>query len=136
MMSRYEIQVLDSYRNPTYADGQAGALYGEWPPLVNPIRPPGEWNTYDIIWEAPRFSDAAKTGGSKLLRPACLTLIFNGVLVHHHRELSGETAHRVVGTYTPHGDEPILLQDHGSRVRYRNIWVRRIGDYDQPETGQ
>jgi len=127
LMSRYEIQVLDSFANVTYADGQAGALYGQWPPLVNPIRRPGEWNVYDILVEAPRFD------GSRVLQPIYVTLLFNGVLVHHHRSLMGNTEHRILGKYTPHGDAPLLLQDHGARVCYRNIWVRRPAGYDQPE---
>ncbi len=126
MMSRYEIQVLDSYNNPTYADGSAGAIYGQWPPLVNPVRKPGEWNTYDIVWEAPKFE------GQKLTRPAYLTLLFNGVVVQNHKELDGPTLYRAVGSYQPHGDAPILLQDHGYPVRFRNIWIRKIGEYDKP----
>lgn len=120
LMGRYEIQVLDSSGTVTYADGQAGALYGEFPPLVNPIRKPGEWNIYDIVVDAPKFD------GGKLLKPMFVTLLFNGVLAHDHRELTGTTEHRAVGTYKPHGDGPLLLQDHGARVRYRNIWVRRL----------
>ncbi len=130
LMSRYEVQVLDSYRAATYADGQAGALYGQWPPLVNPIRPPGEWQTYDIIFEAPKFD------GDKLVSPAYLTLFFNGVIVHNHQKLNGETGHAVVLPYTAHGaEERIYLQDHGPRqpLRFRNIWVRRLKPYDQPE---
>jgi len=120
LMGRYEIQVLDSSGTVTYADGQAGALYGEFPPLANPTRHPGEWNVYDIVVDAPRFD------GGKLLKPMFVTLLFNGVLAHDHRELTGTTEHRVVGTYKPHADGPLLLQDHGARVRYRNIWVRRL----------
>jgi hypothetical protein len=120
LMGRYEVQVLDSSGTVTYADGQAGALYGEFPPLVNAMRKPGDWNAYDIVVNAPRFQDG------KLQKPLFVTLLFNGVLAHNHRALTGTTEHRVVGTYKPHGDGPILLQDHGSRVRYRNIWVRRL----------
>ena len=120
LMGRYEVQVLDSSGTVTYADGQAGALYGEFPPLVNPVRKPGEWNTYDIVVDAPKFD------GGKLLKPMFVTLLFNGVLAHDHRELTGTTEHRAVGAYKPHGDGPLLLQDHGARVRYRNIWVRRL----------
>jgi hypothetical protein len=128
LMSRYEIQVLDSWRNVTYADGQAGSLYGQWPPLVNPIRKPGEWQAYDIVFEAPKFE------GQKLVKPAYATLFFNGVLVHHRKEILGTMVHRRLAVYTPHGDEePISLQDHGHPVRYRNIWARRILPYDQPE---
>jgi hypothetical protein len=127
-MSRYEIQVLDSWQNPTYADGQAGAMYGQWPPLVNPARKPGEWNTYDIAFEAPRFE------GGKLVKPGYQTVFYNGVLVHNHQEIIGATVYRAVATYSPHGtEEPLLLQDHGHPVRFRNVWIRRIGQYDQPE---
>jgi hypothetical protein len=125
--SRYEIQVLDSYRQSTYADGQAGALYGQWPPRVNPIRPPGEWNVYDIVYEAPRFD------GQKVLKPAFVTLFFNGVAVHNRQPLDGNTEHRILGQYKPHGEMPLLLQDHGHPVRFRNVWVRRMAGYDQPE---
>ena len=127
-MSLYEIQVLDAYNNPTYADGQAGAIYGQWPPLVNPARKPGEWQTYDIIFEAPKFE------GGKLVKPAYQTVIFNGVLVHIHKELMGPMIYRNVAHYTPHPAElPLSLQDHHNPVRYRNIWVRRLAGYDQPE---
>jgi len=128
VMSRYEIQVLDAWNNPTYADGQAGAIYGQWPPLVNPPRPPGEWNTYEILFEAPRFEDG------KLKRPAYVTVIYNGVMVHHHKEIMGPTVYRQLAHYAPQPEEDSLeLQDHGNPVRYRNIWIRRIGSYDEPE---
>ncbi|MBI3695322.1 MAG: DUF1080 domain-containing protein [Acidobacteria bacterium] len=127
IMSVYEIQVMDSWNNPTYADGQAGAIYGQWPPLVNASRKPGEWQTYDIVFEAPKFE------GDKLLKPAYATVFHNGVLLHHHQEIIGRMVHRQVGTYAPHGpEEPLGLQDHGDKVRYRNIWVRRLGRYDEP----
>jgi hypothetical protein len=126
LMNRYEIQVLDSFDNPTYADGQAGAIYGQWPPLVNASRKPGEWQSYDIVFEAPRFE------GEKLIKPAYVTVFHNGVLVHHRQEIIGRMAHRVVGTYAPHGpEEPLALQDHDTPVRYRNIWIRRLGKYDE-----
>jgi hypothetical protein len=129
LMSRYEIQVLDAYNNPTYADGQASAIYGQWPPLANPARKPGEWNSYDILFEAPRFD------GDKLLKPAYVTVLYNGVMVHHHKELMGPMIYRQVAHYTPHeSEEPLMLQDHnGDLVRYRNIWIRRPASYDQPE---
>jgi len=128
LMNRYEVQVLDSYHDVTYADGQAGALYGQWPPLVNPIRKPGEWQVYDIVFEAPKFE------GEKLVRPAYATVFFNGVLVHHRKEILGTMVHRLVAKYTPHGsEEPLSLQDHGHPVRYRNVWIRRLAGYDQPE---
>jgi len=126
LMHRYEIQVLDSWDNPTYADGQVGAIYGQWPPLVNASKKPGEWQTYDILFEAPKFE------GEKLVKPGYATVIHNGVMLHHHKQIIGRMAHRVVGTYEPHGDEePLALQDHDTRVRFRNIWVRRITPYDQ-----
>ena len=128
LMNRYEVQVLDSYKDLTYADGQAGSLYGQWPPLVNPMRKPGEWQAYDIVFEAPKFD------GEKLVRPAFATVFFNGVLVHHRKEILGTMVHRQVARYTPHGDqEPLALQDHGHPVRYRNVWIRRLTGYDQPE---
>jgi len=128
LMSRYEIQVLDAWKNPTYADGQAAAIYGQWPPLVNPARQPGEWNSYDILFEAPRFD------GGKLSRPAYVTVLYNGVMAHHHKELMGPTVYRELAHYTSHAaEEPLELQDHGNPVRYRNIWIRRIGQYDEAE---
>jgi hypothetical protein len=128
LMSRYEIQVLDAYNNPTYADGQASAIYGQFPPLVNPARKPGEWQTYDIIFEAPRFE------GERLLKSAVETVLFNGVVVHNHKEPIGAMVYRQVAKYTPHDpEEPLMLQEHHDRVRYRNIWIRRLGGYDLPE---
>jgi hypothetical protein len=122
LMGRYEVQVLDSYDNETYADGQAGALYGQSPPRVNACRPPGAWQSFDIVFEAPRFE------GDKLVAPARVTVFHNGVLVHHAVELLGQTAHRAVAAYKPHGPRgPIRLQDHGSPVRFRNVWVRELG---------
>src|SRR5438874_11146815 len=121
LMGRYEIQVLDSYNNPTYADGQAGAIYGQWPPLVNATRKPGEWQTYDIIFEKPQFE------GGKLAQPAYVTVIHNGVVAQHHQKIIGQMAHRIVKAYEPHqAEEPLALQDHDTPVRYRNIWVRRM----------
>ncbi len=127
LMGRYEMQVMDSWDNLTYADGQAGAIYGQWPPLVNASRRPGEWQRYDIILEAPRFE------GGKVVKPAYVTLFHNGVLLHHHKEIVGPTTHRDTTPYSPHGlEESIVLQDHDTPVRYRNIWVRRLRGYDQP----
>lgn len=123
LMSRYELQVLDSWNNATYADGQAGAVYGWWPPLVNPVRKPGEWQTYDVFFEAPRWE------GSKLLKPAYITAVLNGVLVQHHTEVGGPMAHRIVRKYEPHGaEEPLRIQNHNTKVRFRNIWARKIKD--------
>ena len=127
LMERYEVQVLDSYNNPTYPDGQAGALYGRYPPLVNALRAPGEWQTYDIIFRAPRF-DAA----GKLLSPARFTVFHNNVLIHDAQELEGPTAHRSKPPYTAHPDRlPISLQDHASPVRFRNIWLRELNQRDE-----
>lgn len=128
LMGLFEIQVLDSYRARTYADGQAGAMYGQWPPLVNALRPPGEWQSYDIVFEAPQYS------GDQLKRPASMTVFLNGVLLHNHKEEMGPTIYRQVPKYVAGAsDGPIILQDHGSPVRYRNIWARRLAGYDQPE---
>lgn len=130
LQSRYEIQVLDSFRAPTYADGQAAAIYGQWPPLVNPMRKPGEWQSYDVVFQAPRFD------GDKLVEPAYETVFFNGVLVHNHQKLNGPTGHQVIPPYERQGlEERLKLQDHQSSrpVRYRNIWIRKLADYDQPE---
>jgi hypothetical protein len=126
LMSRYEIQVLDSYQDLTYADGQAGSMYGQHPPLVNAMRKPGEWQTYDIFFEAPKFD------GEKLIAPAYVTVIHNGVLLHHREAYLGTTPHAKNGVYKAHGaEEPLSLQNHGSPVRYRNIWVRRLKGYDE-----
>jgi hypothetical protein len=128
LMSLYEVQVLDSFENLSYADGQAGAIYGQWPPLANVARGPGEWQTYDIVFEAPRFE------GGKLVKPAYQTVFWNGVVVHNHKEVMGPMVYRQVAAYRPHEPElPISLQDHGNPVRYRNVWVRRLTGYDQPE---
>jgi len=117
----FEIQVLDSYNNPTYPDGQAAAMYGQFPPLVNASRPPGEWQAYDITFTAPRFS------GDTLVQPAIVTVLHNGVLVHHARSFWGPTAHRMISPYTPASARgSIRLQDHQNPVRYRNIWVRQL----------
>jgi len=127
LFGRYEIQVLDSYQNLTYPDGQAAAIYGQYPPLVNASRPPGQWQTYDIIFEAPHFRE-----DRSLESPAYVTMLHNGVLVHSHTPLIGAMAYRAVGKYTPHGPKgPILLQDHGDPVRFRNIWVRELKGYDK-----
>jgi hypothetical protein len=122
-LDRYEIQVLDSFGNKTYADGSAGAVYGQYPPLVNVSRPPGRWQTYDIIYTAPRF-DAE----GKLLSPARLTVFHNGVLIQNNVELTGPTNWLDRAPYQAHPEkQPIALQDHGNPVRYRNIWVRELG---------
>lgn len=120
LMGRYEVQVLDSYDNETYFDGQAGAIYKQTPPAVNAMRPPGEWNSYDIFWTAPRFED-----DGSLKSPAYITVVHNGVLILNHFELLGDTPFNRPPKYTAHGPTgPISLQDHGDPVRFRNIWVR------------
>lgn len=128
LMGLYEVQVLDSYNNATYADGQAGAIYGQWPPLANATRPPGEWQSYDIVFEAPRFE------GAKLTSPAYITVFLNGVLLHNRKASMGPMVYRQVAHYEPQPAEgPLVLQNHNSADRYRNIWVRRLKAYDQPE---
>ena len=121
LMGLYEIQVLDSYQNKTYADGQAGAVYGQYPPLVNAARPPGQWQSYDIVFHAPRFG-----GDGKLTRAARVTVFHNGVLVQDNVEIEGSTA-TPKPVYEKQPDKlPLALQDHNHPVRYRNIWVREL----------
>jgi hypothetical protein len=122
LMGMYEVQVLDSYQNDTYPDGQAGAIYGQNPPLVNASRPPGAWQTYDIVFRRPRFNQ-----DGTVQRPARVTVVHNGVLVQDAFELSGPTAHRARPPYTAHADKlPLRLQDHGNPTRFRSIWVREL----------
>jgi 3-keto-disaccharide hydrolase len=117
----FEIQVLDSFDNPTYADGQAAAMYGQFPPLVNASRRPGEWQSYDITFVAPRFK------GDALVAPAVVTVFHNGILVHNARPFWGPTNHKRIDPYTPAmARGPLRLQDHGNPVRYRNIWLRDL----------
>lgn len=126
LMGRYEIQILDSYENKTYLDGMCAALYKQRPPLVNASRKPGEWQSFDILFTAPRFDDKGE-----LLKPAFLTLLHNGVLVHNHVEVQGTTAYDRPPKYTPHAAKgPILLAYHGQPVRFRNIWVREVRELD------
>lgn len=124
----FEVQVWDSYHTQyIYSDGEAGAMYGQYPPLVNACRKDGEWQEYDIIFSPPHFA------GGKLATPAYVTVFQNGVVIHNHVALLGETGHRVLPPYVDRGPEgPVRLQDHGDPVRYRNIWVRRLKGYDQP----
>jgi len=122
LMDTYEVQVLDCYENKTYADGTTAAIYGQFPPAVNACRPPGEWQTYDIVFHRPRFE-----ADGKLLAPARLTVFHNGILVHECAVLSGPTAHKARPPYKAHADKlPISLQDHDHPVRYRNIWLREL----------
>lgn len=122
IMGKYEIQVLDSFNNRTYSDGQASAIYGQYPPLVNASRPPGQWQTYDIIFDAPVWTD-----DGQLKKPGYITVLHNGVLVHHHRRSLGQVAHKFAPQNKPHKSQlPLTLQDHGNPVRFRNIWIRPL----------
>jgi len=127
LQGQYEVQVLDSYDNKTYPDGQCSALYGRAVPLANACRKPGEWQTYDIVYHRPTFD---KDGN--VVRKATFTVFQNGILVQDHAELTGGTGWRgphAISDYEAHGDKgPIMLQDHGNPVRYRNIWVRELKD--------
>jgi hypothetical protein len=121
----YEIQVLDSYQNATYVNGQAASIYKQYPPLVNAMRKPGEWNTYDIVWTAPTFHD-----DGTVATPAYVTAFHNGVLVQNHVALKGETLYIGTPSYHKHGPEPIKLQAHGdpsAPISFRNIWARDLG---------
>ncbi len=122
IQNRYEIQILDSYNNPTYFDGQAGALYKQRPPLVNACRKPGEWQYYDIIFTAPRFTE-----DKKLEKPGYVTVLYNGVLVQNHTEIEGTTSYNEAPAYSAHPlKQPLQLQFHGNPVKFRNIWVREL----------
>ena len=122
LMERYEVQVLDSYENETYFEGQAGSIYKQLPPMVNAMRKPGEWNTYDILFTAPRFRI-----DSKVEKPATITVIHNGVVVVNHHEILGNTNYSAPPSYEAHAEKlPIRLQFHRDKVRFRNIWVREI----------
>jgi hypothetical protein len=120
---QYEVQVLDSYNNISYADGQCAALYGQHPPDVNACRPPGEWQTYDIEFRIPKFDKAGK-----VVRPAVITVLHNGIKVHDKRELNGPSGHRSVKKYKKPGSGSIGLQDHGNPMRFRNIWIVELSD--------
>ena len=123
LMGKYEVQVLDNYDNATYADGQAGAVYGQSPPLVNVCRKPGQWQVYDIIFHVPVFD------GDKVVKPATITVLQNGVLVQDHWEIKGTTLWKKQAYYEPHAEKlPLKLQDHGNPMRFRNIWIRPLQD--------
>lgn len=127
LMNRYEVQVLDSYSSETYADGQAGAIYGQYPPLFNVTRAPGEWQSYDIFFRRPRFEDG------QLVKPAYVTVVHNGVVIQDNVEILGPTDWLKRRVYQPHADaEPIQLQDHGHRVRFRNIWALPLPEMELP----
>lgn len=121
IQDRYEVQILDSIDNPTYVNGQAASIYKQHPPLVNASRAPGEWQTYDIIFEAPIFAD-----DGSLRKPAYMTVLHNGVVVQNHAQVQGTTAWVGYPTYAEHGCDPIRLQDHNADVDFRNIWVRPL----------
>jgi len=127
LMDRYEVQVLDSYTddnykaNRTYADGQASAIYGQHPPMVNTCRKPGHWQSYDISFLRPLFD-----ADGKLVRKARITVLHNGVVVHNNLEIEGTTHHKRKATYRPHESGHIRLQDHGNPIRFRNIWIREL----------
>jgi len=125
----YEVQVLDCYNNPTYPDGQCGAVYGQSPPLVNACKKPGEWQAYDIFFEAARWDE-----NHKLIRPASVTVIQNGILLHHKQAILGPTGHRTLASYKKElpATGPIALQDHGNRMRFRNIWIRNVQEEEKP----
>lgn len=119
-MGRYELQILDSFNNLTYFDGQCGAVYKQRPPMVNVCRQPGEWQSYDILFTAPRFH-----ADGRLKSPAYITALQNGVVIHNHLELLGSTAYTEAPRYTAHQPkEPLSIQFHGNPVRFRNIWIR------------
>ena len=121
MLGKYEVQIIESHDSHIYADGNAGALYGQYPAMVNPARKPGQWQTFDIVFEAPKFD------GDKLVKPAYFTVFYNGVLVQNHKASLGPMKHRVLATYDSKDmTGPITLQQHGSAVRYRNLWVRPL----------
>lgn len=121
-MDNYELQILDSFDNKTYFDGQAGAIYKQTPPQVNATKPPGTWNVYDVIWTAPRFND-----DGSLKSPAAITALHNGVLILNHFVLLGDNDFSKPPEYKKHADRmPIRLQDHGNPMRFRNIWIREI----------
>lgn len=122
LMHTYEVQVLNSHGNTTYPDGQAAAIYGQYPPLVNASRPPGSWQSYDIVFRRPRFDDQGA-----VTSPARLTVFHNGVLVQDNVTLTGPTGHRSRPPYSAHEDRlPLVLQDHNEPTRYRNIWIRNL----------
>ncbi len=128
LMDRYEVQILDSYENKTYFDGQCGSIYKQSPPMVNVCRKPGEWQTYDILFESPKFGD-----DGKVMRPAYITVLQNGVVVQNHFEIQGNTSWDRPPAYTKVAEKmPIHLQFHGNPVRFRNIWIREM----KPIVGQ
>ena len=134
LMGRYELQILDSFDNKTYFDGQCGSIYKQQPPTVNACRKPGEWQSYDILFTAPKFTDQGEVAS-----PAYVTVLHNGVAIHNHYALQGSTSYTEPAKYGKHPDkEPIHLQFHGNPVRFRNIWLREntkplLGTPPKPE---
>ncbi len=123
LMGLYEVQVLDSYENETYYNGQAGSIYKQHIPLVNACRPPGEWQIFDIFFTAPRFSE-----DGSIDTPAYITVVHNGVLIQNHVEIQGPTVYTGRPRYWKHAEKlPLILQDHSNPVSYRNIWIRELG---------
>lgn len=121
-MDRYEVQILGTHNNVSYADGMAASLYGQHPPLANPCRPNGEWNVYDILFRAPRFAE-----DGTLASPAVVTVFFNDILVQYNAVMTGETSHARRATYNKHAEKlPIQIQDHGDPITFGNIWVRPL----------
>lgn len=126
MEARYEVQVLDSYENKTYFEGQCGSVYNQRPPMVNASRKPGEWQTFDIIFTAPRFAE-----DGTLQKPAYVTAFHNGVLIQNHHEVQGNTFYERAPKYTKHADKlPLTLMYHGDPVRFRNIWIREFKELE------
>ena len=128
LMGRYEVQILDCYKNVTYADGMTAAIYGQQPPQINACKPQGQWQTYDILWTAPVFKDG------EVVKKASVTVLVNGVLAQHNTPFLWPSTHKKLNKYKPHSDEaPLSLQDHGNPVKFRNIWVREI---NKPEPAE
>jgi hypothetical protein len=121
LQEHYELQVLDSYESQTYRNGQAGAIYKQHGPLVNATRKPGEWQTYDVIYNAPRFNE-----NGEVVIPAYITVLHNGIIIQNHSEIRGPTEFKGLPVYVSHGKASLQLQDHGNPVSYRNIWVREL----------
>lgn len=138
MDGKYELQILDSFDNETYFDGQCGAMYKQRPPFVNACKGPGEWQSYDIIFTRPLFETDENGKLAKVLRPAAITVLQNGVVIQNHYELEGNTSYNVPPAYEAHPDTGIImLQDHGNLTRFRNIWVRSVPDANfKPERTQ
>lgn len=121
LQGHYEIQILDNYNNPTYVNGQAGSLYKQQPPLVTAVKKPGEWHSYNILYTAPRYnSDGIR------IRKGSVTVIHNDVVVHYNTEIAGTTEYIGMPRVVVHGAGPIVLQDHGDLIQFRNIWLRKL----------